>query len=410
MTGGGVRVAGMLTTPSVTMGGGVMAVAKEGGVVKSEKKKDGNEWTDRAVELLLELYEQKWRGVSFGNLRVKDWEHVASTMDERYHWQGERKTFLQCKNKIENLKKRYKLEREKKNENGEIMSDWPWFGRLHEIIGKAPKQVGLIEDSENGTLALGLGSTVEGPDVEKECEGEGQGGGLSQLGQIVPIAMRDDSKMRALTESQISSERASFMETPPGKDRKQGSTAACGTRCMQNVPEVTGKCGRKRRRNADRSPVKDLAASFSNFFNAMAKVEVERMQMLRELISNNTRKRPRIASAALDNDQCRWCSAHGMSAAPGRDTIHQKLVEAFSPTNLEVEDVSSEQLSGLQLGAAKTNFNVRVVSPLFEGQSLIQRHRMIYKILQEELKELFSAMNCSTPILQNERMLLILLM
>ncbi|KAG6546644.1 hypothetical protein Mapa_011833 [Marchantia paleacea] len=307
MAGGGVRVA-LPTTPSVTMGGGVLPVGvketKEGVVVKSEKKKDGNEWTDRAVDLLLELYEQKWRGVSFGNLRVKDWEHVASTMDERYHWQGERKTFLQCKNKIENLKKRYKLEREKKNDAGEVMSDWPWFTRLHDIIGKAPKQVGLIEDSEGGTLALGLGSTVEGPDGEKECEGEGQGGGLlPQLG-IVPIAMRDDSKMRALTESQISSERASFMETPPGKDRKQGSTAACGTRCMQNVPEISGKSARKRRRNTSvRSPVKDLAASFSNFFNAMAKVEVERMQMLRELISSNTRKRPRISQAPSDNDQ-----------------------------------------------------------------------------------------------------------
>ncbi|KAL3683608.1 hypothetical protein R1sor_001630 [Riccia sorocarpa] len=389
MAGGGVRVAGMPTTPSITMGAGVMAVGmkevKEGGQVKSEKKKDGNEWTDRAVDLLLELYEQKWRGVSFGNLRVKDWEHVASTMDERYHWQGERKTFLQCKNKIENLKKRYKLEREKKNENGEIMSDWPWFSRLHEIIGKAPKQVGLIEDSENGTLALGLGSTVEGPDAEKEYEGEGQGGGLPQLGQIVPIAMRDDSKMRALTESQISSERGSFMETPP-KDRKHGSTAACGTHCMQNVPEVSGKCGRKRRRNAARSPIKDLAASFSNFFNAMAKVEVERMQMLRELIASNTRKRPRITPTSLDNDQCRWCSAHGTTTTPGRDTIHQKLMEALSPTNLEVEDVSAEQSPGLQLGAARTNFNVRIVSPLFEGQSLVQRHRMIYNILQDELK------------------------
>ncbi|CAM6125619.1 unnamed protein product [Calypogeia fissa] len=386
--------------------GGAMGLGKEGsmkeGMVKSEKKKDGNEWTDRAVELLLELYEQKWRGVSFGNLRVKDWEQVANNMDERYQWQGEKKTFLQCKNKIENLKKRYKLEKEKKNEAGEVASDWPWFQRLHEIIGKAPKQAGgLIEEADGGAaaaLALGLGSTgLECPiaNGDKEFEGEGQGcggglavGGGNHLGIIVPLGIGDDSKMRSLTESQISSERASsFMETPPGKDRKQGSTGGCGTRCMQNVPEVSGKSTGKRRRNVSvRSPVKDLAASFSNFVTAMAKLEVERMQMLRELISNNTRKRPRMSPSISDSDQCRWCLTSAVMTVPGRDVIHQKLTKALNPVSLEVEDVSVELVAGVQLGAGKTHFNVRIVSSAFEGQSHLQRHRSVYNILQEELK------------------------
>jgi hypothetical protein len=324
--GGGGRVA-MPMTPS---GANIVAGQMKEGTMRGEKKKDGNEWTDRAVELLLELYEHKWRGVSFGNLRVKDWEQVATSMDERYQWQGERKTFLQCKNKIENLKKRYKLEREKKNDTGEVASDWPWFQRLHDIIGKAPKQAGgLIEETEGGVLALGLGSPMEMHNgvgcLEKEYEaqehvgGVGAGllsgmvgaAGLSNGGvnglHIVPMAL-DDSKMRALTESQISSERASsFMETPPSKDRMQGSTGACATRSqVQNgvVPEVSGKSTRKRRRNVSvRSPVKDLASSFSNFVNTMAKLEVERMQMLRELVSNNTRKRPRLSPAYSDADQ-----------------------------------------------------------------------------------------------------------
>jgi len=69
--------------------------------------------------------------------------------------------------------------------------------------------------------------------------------------------------------------------------------------------------------------------------------------------------------------------------------IKQKLEPILEPTSLEVEDVSyqhagHEALKGT--AATETHFNLKIVSPKFEGQSLVKRHRLVYDLLSEEFK------------------------
>ena len=69
-----------------------------------------------------------------------------------------------------------------------------------------------------------------------------------------------------------------------------------------------------------------------------------------------------------------------------RDTITNKLREAFTPESLEVTDESHlhEGHAGHRPGG-ETHFRLYIVSPAFKGKSRVERHRMINAALEGEL-------------------------
>jgi BolA protein len=69
-----------------------------------------------------------------------------------------------------------------------------------------------------------------------------------------------------------------------------------------------------------------------------------------------------------------------------KDTIINKLHEAFLPESLDVADESHlhEGHSGHRPGG-ETHFRVNIVSPAFKGKSRIECHRMINAALSAEL-------------------------
>jgi len=69
-----------------------------------------------------------------------------------------------------------------------------------------------------------------------------------------------------------------------------------------------------------------------------------------------------------------------------KDTITQKLNQAFAPDSIDVTDESHlhEGHAGHRPGG-ETHFRVHIVSPAFQGKSRIDRHRMINTALAAEL-------------------------
>jgi BolA protein len=69
-----------------------------------------------------------------------------------------------------------------------------------------------------------------------------------------------------------------------------------------------------------------------------------------------------------------------------KDTITQKLNQAFAPDSIDVTDESHlhEGHAGHRPGG-ETHFRVHIVSPAFRGKSRIDRHRMINTALAAEL-------------------------
>jgi BolA protein len=68
------------------------------------------------------------------------------------------------------------------------------------------------------------------------------------------------------------------------------------------------------------------------------------------------------------------------------EIIRQKLEKAFQPLVLEIEDQSYKHQghAGHRPGI-ETHFDVRIVSPAFEGVMRVQRHRMVTNVLKDEI-------------------------
>ncbi len=68
------------------------------------------------------------------------------------------------------------------------------------------------------------------------------------------------------------------------------------------------------------------------------------------------------------------------------DTIAQKLTNALMPEEIDVQDVSHKHAghAGWREGGG-THFEVTIKAAAFAGKSRLQRHRMVNKILADDL-------------------------
>ena len=68
------------------------------------------------------------------------------------------------------------------------------------------------------------------------------------------------------------------------------------------------------------------------------------------------------------------------------EAIERKLTAAFAPSSLVIVDESHRHAG--HVGArpeGETHFRVEIVSAAFEGKSRIERQRMVYDLLRDEL-------------------------
>ncbi|WP_413110834.1 transcriptional regulator BolA [Thaumasiovibrio sp. DFM-14] len=72
-----------------------------------------------------------------------------------------------------------------------------------------------------------------------------------------------------------------------------------------------------------------------------------------------------------------------------KEKIEQKLLDAFTPSHLEV--VNESYMHNVPAGA-ESHFKVIVVSDDFHGKKLLQRHRAINEVLAHELSERIHAL------------------
>jgi len=77
--------------------------------------------------------------------------------------------------------------------------------------------------------------------------------------------------------------------------------------------------------------------------------------------------------------------------------IENKLSKELTPARLEIEDDSARHHG--HAGArpeGESHFNVTVVSAKFEGMSRIERQRLVYSLLAEEMKTDIHALALTT--------------
>ena len=79
------------------------------------------------------------------------------------------------------------------------------------------------------------------------------------------------------------------------------------------------------------------------------------------------------------------------------DRIRRKLTEALAPERLDIVDESGRHAG--HAGArpeGETHFHVTVVSPAFVGRSRVERQRMVYGLLEQEMAERIHALGLTT--------------
>jgi len=83
------------------------------------------------------------------------------------------------------------------------------------------------------------------------------------------------------------------------------------------------------------------------------------------------------------------------------ERIRQKVTEAFQPTRLEIEDDSARHAGHAGAhpdGGGETHFNVLIESASFAGKSRVERQRLVYDVLAQELKERVHALSLKLSV------------
>lgn len=95
-------------------------------------------WSEGATSVLIDAWGERYMELSRGNLKQKHWKEVADIVSSREDYNKTPKTDIQCKNRIDTVKKKYKLEKAKLAAGGGP-SKWPFFQRLDHLIGPTAK-------------------------------------------------------------------------------------------------------------------------------------------------------------------------------------------------------------------------------------------------------------------------------
>ena len=79
-----------------------------------------------------------------------------------------------------------------------------------------------------------------------------------------------------------------------------------------------------------------------------------------------------------------------------RDRLVTVFTEQFNPTHLEVIDDSASHAGHAGARAGGGHFIATIISDAFAGKSAIERHRMVYALLANEMRSEIHALALTT--------------
>ncbi len=84
-----------------------------------------------------------------------------------------------------------------------------------------------------------------------------------------------------------------------------------------------------------------------------------------------------------------------VSATDTEDLIRLRLRAALAPVSLEIEDQSGRHRGHAGAGGGG-HYRVHIVSPAFEGLSMLARQRLVYQALEAEMRSVIHALAMTT--------------
>lgn len=93
-------------------------------------------WSEEATEILIDAWGERFVELKKGNLKQQHWKEVAEIVNSE-RIDKSLKSDIQCKNRIDTVKKKFKQEKAKIAANGGYNSKWVFFNKLERLIGVA---------------------------------------------------------------------------------------------------------------------------------------------------------------------------------------------------------------------------------------------------------------------------------
>ncbi|KAJ7163586.1 bola-like protein-domain-containing protein [Mycena crocata] len=96
------------------------------------------------------------------------------------------------------------------------------------------------------------------------------------------------------------------------------------------------------------------------------------------------------------------------AAGPLETAIREKLTAQFSPTALRISNDSWQHRNHAAMraqgsdGTGETHFSIQMVSARFQSKTTMQRHRLVYAALREELDGGLHALSLQTKTEEEE--------
>jgi hypothetical protein len=131
-------------------------------------------WTHEETLALIEAYRDRWETLRKGNLRAADWDDVADAVTARCGRfpTATPKTGVQCRHKIEKLRKRYRSERARAGGRSKGPK-WPFYPLLHDVAGNGapdPSPNAMVKIKTKGPAPpTSPPSPVSSPSSEEEA-------------------------------------------------------------------------------------------------------------------------------------------------------------------------------------------------------------------------------------------------
>ncbi|KAG2296001.1 hypothetical protein Bca52824_042670 [Brassica carinata] len=298
-------------------------------------------WSLEETIALIDGYRDKWHALSRSNLKANHWEEVAETVAGNCPDVAPKKTAVQCRHKMEKLRKRYRTEiqRARSVPVARFVSSWVHFKRMEAMEDRPESKRGGGEE-ESDELYGGGGSV--GRSTPRFFNRNGTAGGSSGGGGIririptgVSIAQpgprfpgKIDPKYTASAGSRL------------GRVGAGSSYGARGVRIQEGGGEErAGKRGREmmmmttteeEEEEESDDPMVEMASAIKLLGDTLLRTEEKKMEMTREIEAMRMEMEMKRTKMILESQQ--------------------RIVEAFAKSmseNLEEKKKTARRVSSL---------------------------------------------------------------
>ncbi|GJU26064.1 trihelix protein [Tanacetum coccineum] len=118
------------------MSGNGIIISGNGGDTKPPRKFPPLCWSQEEALVLIQAYRDRWHALRRGCLRTADWDAVAEDVGRICPGATPPKTSAQCRHKMEKLRQRYRVEKQRElsfGGGGQFVSNWFYFEAMESL-------------------------------------------------------------------------------------------------------------------------------------------------------------------------------------------------------------------------------------------------------------------------------------